>query len=96
MGERINTNILLAGEGNFRRKPTGTWNKKGQDNDKIDLREERCTCEKRMQKFRTVSNNGNEFVSYITMLSAPRLYSVDGRIINEYGADDGIRIGRGN
>jgi hypothetical protein len=49
-----------------------------------------------MQKLRTVSNNGNEFVSYITTLSTPRLQSVDGRIISEYGADDGIRIGSGN
>jgi hypothetical protein len=34
------------GEGNLRRKPTETRNKKRQDNDKINLREERRTCEK--------------------------------------------------
>jgi hypothetical protein len=36
------------------------------------------------------------FLSYLTRLSASRLYSVDGRMINEYGVVGGMRIGRGS
>jgi hypothetical protein len=32
---------------------------------------------------------------YLTALSVSRLYSVDGMMINEYGAIGGMRIGRG-
>jgi hypothetical protein len=36
------------------------------------------------------------FVGYLTTLSASRLHSDGDKTINEYGAVDGMRIGRGN
>jgi hypothetical protein len=36
------------------------------------------------------------YVCYITTLSEPRRHSVGDRMDNEYGAVDGMRIGRGN
>jgi hypothetical protein len=36
------------------------------------------------------------YVCYITTLSGSRLYTVDDRMINEYGAVGGMRIGGGN
>jgi hypothetical protein len=38
----------------------------------------------------------NVQVYYLTNLSVTRLYGVSGRMMNEYGAVGGIRIGRGN
>jgi hypothetical protein len=35
-------------------------------------------------------------VGYLTTLSIPGLYSVDDKIINEYGAVGGMEIGKGN
>jgi hypothetical protein len=36
------------------------------------------------------------FVAYLTTLSVLRLYSVDDRMVNEYGAVGGLKVGRGN
>jgi hypothetical protein len=56
-----------VGERNLGRKAIGRLNKKRQDKDEMDLRVERCTCEKR-KTLRAVSNNGNEFVYTVSMV----------------------------
>jgi hypothetical protein len=41
-------------------------------------------------------NKNSLFVAYLTTLSVSRLYGDDDRMINEYGAVGGMKIGRGN
>jgi hypothetical protein len=40
--------------------------------------------------------NSSVYVCYFTALLASKLYSVGGRVINEYGGVDGMKIGRGS